>query len=285
MAALHVAMRICGEPGDEIVIPTPCWLDYPLYARVLGLVPVAVPLEAGAFDLDPQVIARALTPRTCAVLLANPSNPTGRAYDAERFSALAAVLGGAARRSGRPITLIADEAHRDFVPADRFVPAERHWPATLVIYSFGKYHLLQGQRIGYLAVAPGHPHRDTARREAVRSVRALGFCTPTALMQAAVPALLGLRHDLAEVDTWRTRFMAELRGAGYRVAPADGTLFLYVEAPGGDDLAFARVLAARGLLVLPAAVFHHRGWFRVSLTGDARMLEGALRVLREARAA
>jgi LL-diaminopimelate aminotransferase len=79
------------------------------------------------------------------------------------------------------------------------------------------------------------------------------------------------------------RLTRQLRAAGYRVAEPDSTLFLYVEVPPGfTDWEFTTRLAARGVLVLPAPVFHHTGWFRLALTGSEPMLERALGVLEEA---
>ena len=286
MAALHLALRGTGVAGDEVVIPAPCWLDYPLYAHALGLRPVMVPLESDGLQLDVAAIERALTARTSAVLLSNPSNPAGRSYPAEAFSRLATALEQARQRWDRPITLIADETHRDFTAAGRHATAAAAWPATLTVYSFGKYHFIQGQRIGYLAVSPRHPAREALTADLVRWVRVLGFCTPTALMQAAVPELLKLRHDLAPIDRWRQRVTEELGSAGYRVTPADATLFVYVGTPRGmDDFDFVRRLAEAGTLVLPAPVFHHRGYFRLALTGGAKMLEGGIATLRRLAAA
>ena len=286
MAALHLALRATGAPGDEVVIPVPCWLDYPLYAHALGLTPVQVTLPAPGFELDVAAIERALTPRTAAVLLSNPSNPAGRSYPAEGFTLLASALEAAERRWGRRITLIADETHRDFTPDGLHADAATAWPATITVYSFGKYHFIQGQRIGYLAVSPRDPSREALALELVRWVRILGFCTPTALMQAAVPDLLQLRHDLGPIEHWRGLLTRELASAGYRVTPADATLFVYVATPDGvDDFEFIRRLAEVGTLALPAPVFHHRGHFRLSLTGGARMLEGGIASLRRLAAA
>lgn len=282
MAALHLALRVAGGPGDEVVIPVPAWLDYPLYASYLGLKPVLVRLQEGDFGLDVEAICRAITPRTCAVLCSHPSNPAGRNYRAESLAALAEALALVQERFGRPLTFIADETHRDFVGAGGYSSAARVWPATLIVYSFGKYHFLQGQRTGYLAVSPRHPHRARAADEAVRWSRIMGFCTPTALMQWAIPGLLALRHELTWLEGLRAQTLAALAGAGYQVVPADATLFLYVRTPEGrDDFEFVQELAAAGVLALPAPVFHHRGYFRLSLTGSPRMLERGLAILRE----
>ena len=283
MAGLHVALRLVGQPGDEVVIPVPAWLDYPLYARHLGLSPLLVPLEGPQFDLDVTALAAAITPRTCAVLLSQPANPTGRHYPATTWTALAEVLAAAERRTGRPLTLIADETHRDFVAGETFCSPAAAWPATLIVYSFGKYHFLQGQRTGYVAVSPRHPRRATLADEAVRWSRILGFCTPNALMESAVPALLALRHDLGWLDGRRARTAAFLREAGFEVVPADATLFLYVGTPDGrDDFEFTRELAEAGVLVLPAPVFHHRGYFRLALTASRDMCERGLAILQRA---
>ncbi len=287
MAALQASLHACGGPGDEVIVPVPCWLDYPLYVRAAGRVPVAVPLKPGSFDLDVDVIAAALTPRTCAVVLSQPANPTGRHYPRESLAALGAALrDGEARMSSR-ITVIADEAHRDFIDHDRFETPAAQFERTVLVYSFGKYHFLQGQRLGYVAVSPQHPERRTVATELVRWMRALGLATPTALMQRALPALLALRHDLSWLESSRRRLGGALAAQGYTVAPADGTLFLYVATPEGhDDLAFAERLAAQGVLVLPAPVFHHRGYFRIAFTAAESMLDRALSVFAEcARAA
>jgi aspartate aminotransferase len=281
MAALHLALRASTAPGDEVLIPVPCWLDYPLYARSLGLTPVLLPLEGPEFQLDPAAIERSLTRHTAVVLISNPSNPGGRSYSSEILSRLSLVLERAESRLGRPITLIADETHRDFTPPGVHVAAAATWPATITVYSFGKYHFIQGQRIGYLAISPRNPRREQLATEAVQWARIMGYCTPTALMQAAVPDLLALRHDLGPVDQWRRTVTDELTDAGYEVTPADATLFVYVATPGGaDDFEFIRRLADAGTLALPAPVFHHTGHFRLSLTGGARMLEGGIRSLR-----
>lgn len=281
-AALHVALRAAAAPGAEVIVPVPCWLDYPLYCLQAGLKPVLVPLREGTFDLDVDAIADAAAPGTRAVLLAHPANPTGRSYQAGTLQALAQGLERAGRRLGAPITLIADEVHRDFVPPESFASAVAAWPRTLVVYSFGKYHAIQGQRLGYVAVSPRHPERRNASAELARWLRIMGYLAPTAVMQQAVPGLLALRHDLRGLAAWRTRFTEELVSAGYEVAPAEGTFFLYVRTPGRgsvDDFQFIEQLARTGVLALPAPVFHHRGYFRLSLTGAVPLLERALGTL------
>ena len=276
MAALSLAMRTSGEAGDEIVVPAPCWLDHPLYARGAGMVPRLVPLPEPRFELDVARIAEAITDRTCAVVITQPSNPTGRTYDRTALAELARALGEAEARHRRPITIVADETHRDFAPG--FVSPLVAWPRTLVVYSFGKYHLMQGQRAGYVAVAPRHPERETAREELVRWARITATYAPTALMQRAIPSLLAMRHDHGPIEARRVRVRERLTAAGIEVGGGDSTFFAWARTPAehADDFAFVSALAKRGVLVLPAPVFHTRGWFRVSLTASDETLERGL---------
>lgn len=279
MPALHVALLAADAPGGEVIIPTPCWIDYPVYARHAGAAPVPVPPGPDA-TLDVEAVAAAVTARTRAVMLSHPANPTGRNLDPATLAALAAAVAARAAECGAPVTLIADETHRDFTAPGRYHSLAGRYARTLIVYSFGKYHFMQGQRLGYAAVSPAHPERDARATELERWTRITGIATPTALMQQAIPRLLDLRYDLGWLDRWRVRLTGRLRAAGYRVAEADATLFLYAATPAGfTDWAFTEQLAARGLLVLPAPVFHHAGWFRLALTGSEPMLERALDLL------
>jgi aspartate aminotransferase len=281
MSALHVALRAGGRPGEEVVIPIPCWLDYPLYARSMDLVPRLVPLAAGSFELDHGAVADAIGPRTCAVVLSHPGNPTGRSHGADALRELGDVLSRAEESIGRAVTLIADETHRDFIEDETYRSAASFVDRTVIVYSFGKYHFMQGQRLGYAATSPRHPARREAADEMVRWTRITGIATPTALMQRALPRLLGLRHDQGWIASARAHLVDGLRGNGYEVTEPDGTLFVYVATPSHyeDDFAFVEEVASRGVLALPAPIFHHRGHFRLALTGSDEMLARAVEVL------
>lgn len=282
MSALHLALRAAGGPGEEVIIPVPCWLDYPLYASFIGLKPIFVPLKPPAFDLDVAAVDAAVSESTCAVVVSHPANPTGRSYDAAALSSLGETLRGAERRLGRAITLIADEAHRDFTAARSYLSASAFFDRTVIVYSFGKYHFMQGQRVGYAAVSPRHAAREDVADELVRWARITGIATPTAVMQRALPDLLALRHDQRWLVEWRHRLCDELSTAGYAVVEPDATMFVYVQTPPGyDDMDFIATLAAKGVLALPAPVFHHRGYFRLSLTGSEHMLRRAAPILKE----
>lgn len=283
MAALNVVFRcLANEPGGEVVVVTPCWIDYPLYLANLGLLARFVPVQPHTLRLDVDAIEAAIGPRTRAVVLSQPANPTGVLYDATELSALADVL---QRAPSKPL-LVSDECHRDFTFAPHtFVSPATFYDRTCIVYSFGKRLFIQGQRLGYVAVSPQHPERRELSTLFERAVRITGFCTPTALMQRALGHLMALEPDHVPLLRRRDGALAALLDAGYDVVPSQATFFLYPRTPGGDDFTFTERLARRGVLVLPAPVFHHRGHFRISLTAGDDMLLRGVHALRNERLA
>jgi aspartate aminotransferase len=214
------------------------------------------------------------------VVLSQPANPTGIVYSRDELAALAALL---RERDPRPV-LISDECHRDVCSDGVSVtsPIELY-DETCVVYSFGKSLLVQGQRIGYIAVSPRISGGRTTAELMERTCRMMGFCTPTALMQLAVRGLLAHRpRRLATIRTIQRRrelVVAALHAAGYDLVPPEATFFVYPRSPDPDDFAFTARLAARGVLVLPSTLFHQPGYVRIALTATDEMLERALRVL------
>ena len=279
MAALNVLFRLArrdGEPNEVIVI-TPCWLDYPLYLTNLNMTPVMVPPAEDLTGLNLADIKRALTRHTRAVVISQPNNPVGTLYSPQQLRELGALLKGS---ESRPL-LISDECHRDIVfePSLFSSPLE-YYDATCVVYSFGKSLFMQGQRIGYAAVSPKVPDHESVARQLERLCRTMGFCTPTSLMQLAVRELLAIRPDLGPIQRRRKRMLDALQSSGYQAIPSQATFFLYVRSPSDDDFAFAERLAKQSVLVLPSSIFHQRGYFRISLTASDEMIDRALPVFR-----
>lgn len=272
-----------GEAGEVIVL-VPCWLDYPLYLENLGLRPRLVPLDPERFDLDLDAIASALGPNTRAVILSQPGNPTGRVYPRDQLEALARLLES---HSPRPL-LISDECHREVVFGDtEFVSPISLYDRTCVVYSFGKALSIQGQRIGYVAVSPqmrnsSDPNDVGLSAQLEFLSRAMGFATPTALMQSALGALLKIEHDWTAVRHRRESILDAFTKAGVEIELPEATFFLYLPIGDRDDFDVTEALAEQGVLVLPSALFHDQGHLRLSLTCSDEALERAIPILVEA---
>ncbi|MEM7171633.1 MAG: aminotransferase class I/II-fold pyridoxal phosphate-dependent enzyme [Pseudomonadota bacterium] len=283
MAGLNVAFRSLFEGGGELIVLVPCWLDYPLYLENLSVPFRFVPLASDK-HLDFDALLNAIDQNTRGIILSNPGCPSGVILNEGELQRLSALLKEKAKLFGSDIYLIGDEVHKDIIWKDEsFCSVLKCHPNSLSIYSFGKSFLLQGQRIGYLAVNPLDPNREVLRESLLRNVRRMGFCTPTGLMQKAVLKLLTHRPALDGIARQQAYLRSELAGMGYDVCDAGGTFFIYAKSPVADDMAFSEFLGEKGVLVLPSSIFHEEGYFRISLTAKKEALETCLPAFAEAR--
>jgi len=250
-----------------------------------GFRPVLVPLQRAGFRFDFSRLAAAITPATRAIIFSQPANPTGVVYSDEELARLAGLLREKSAGAIVPPVIVSDECWRDVVfPPDSFASPLRHYDSTLIVYSFGKTLLMQGQRIGYVAVSPRMKGREALRQLLPTLCRVMGFCTPTELMQVAIRKLLAHTLDLRDLRARRDAMMTALRSYGYSVIPPQATFFLYVRSPDPDDFAFTQKLASRGVFVLPGALFHDQGHIRISMTASEEMISRALPIFRSALA-
>lgn len=276
MAALNVVFRAVLRAHDEVMVLTPCWQDYPLYLRNLGIRTRHVSLGEDK-HLDLAAIGRALRADTRAILFSQPCCPTGVLYSKDEIEELARLLREAEARFGTRIYLISDEVHRRLVwSGAAFHSPLLSYPRSLSIYSFGKALALQGQRIGYVAVSPQMPENNELRQALERCVRLMGFCTPTNLMQRAICRLLDYQPRLDVLAERQEEVRARLTGYGYEVCKAEATFFVYVRSPVPDDFTFAEALAGLGVLIAPSALFHERSYFRLSLTAPSASIAAGL---------
>lgn len=283
-AALAVSLRAILEPGDEVIFPSPPWFFYEVLILAAGGLPVRVSLEAPAFELDPATIAAAITPRTRAVLVNTPHNPTGRIYSPDALRVLGEVLADAGRQHGRTIYLVSDEPYNRIVFDGRqFHSPAMVYPATIVTYSFGKTLLAPGMRIGYIATPPTMPDRDDLRDAIFTAQIATGFAFPNALLQHAIEDLDRLSIDVEALERRRDRVVGALRAMGYPTTNPEGTFYVMAQSPIADDMAYGALLADNGVLVLPGTVVEAPGWFRISLTASDAMVERGLPGFESAR--
>ncbi len=271
-AALSLAFAALFEPGDEVVMVTPGWMDYPLYLERLGVRVVQVPSGPDK-RIDPAAVAAGCSAGTAGVIISQPACPSGVLHTRQELQALADVLAAAAEVSGRDIVLVSDEVHRDQVWDGAAVtsPMELH-PHTVSVYSFGKAWSLQGQRTGYLALGPGL-QSSTVYTALDRALRSTGVCAPTALMQQVVTEIADLQPDQSLLRADQLHMRRLLVERGFDVVPGQGTAFVYVRCPDGDDWAFVDRVAQAGVLAMPSSVFHEPGHFRLALNVNAHLFD------------
>ena len=283
-AAIAVTLRALVEPGDEVIFLSPPWFFYELLILAAGGEPVRLPLEPPAFDLDVDRIAAAITPRTRAVLVNSPHNPTGRVFTPETLGHLADALTDASARIGHPIWILSDEPYNRIVfdGLAAHSPAEAY-PHTVITYSYGKQLLAPGMRIGYIAVPPTCAERVALRDEIFVQQMSTGYSWPNALLQHALAELEPMTIDIGALQRRRDRLVPALREMGYEPSMPEGTFYTMARSPIDDDVAFTDVLARHRVLVLPGTIVEVPGWFRISLTASDEMVDGSLERFAAAR--
>jgi aspartate aminotransferase len=275
--ALAVTLNTLLEQGDEVIYISPPWFFYETLIVAAGGKPVSVRANPMTFDLDLEMISNAVTPRTRAIIINSPNNPTGRIYTPETLEALGDLLIRAQKRTGRPIFLISDESYNRIIYDGRtYSSPTTFYPYSFMIYTYGKTLLAPGQRIGYIALPPEMPDRETLRNLIFMTQLAMGYAFPNALLQYAIPDLEKLSIDVEHLQYKRDWMVKELRKTGYELHSPEGTFYLLPRSPLEDDNAFVDLLAEQHIYCLPGSMMEMPGYFRISLTASDEMIRRAL---------
>jgi aspartate aminotransferase len=274
---LAVCLRLAIDPGDEVIFISPPWFFYEALILANGGVPVRVSIEPQTFDLDLGAIEAAITPRTRAIIINTPNNPTGKIYPEDTLKGLGEILTAANQHNHRPILLLSDESYSRIVYDGRtFHSPTSFYPYSFLIYTFGKTLLTPGQRMGYIALAPNNPEREALRPAVVGAQFLTGYAFPNALLQHALPDLTKLSIDVAHLQQKRDRLVRELQSMGYSVHSPEGTFYLLPKSPWQDDLSFIQLLSQYHIYCLPGLAAEMPAYFRISLTASDAMIERAL---------
>lgn len=282
-AALAVSLCALLDQGDEVIYISPPWFFYESMIVAYGGVPVRTDIDRDTLDFDLDAIEAAITPRTKAIIVNSPHNPTGKIFPRSSLDRLASVLQQASERHGRPIYLLSDEAYsRIIFDGNSYESPTESYPYSLLIYTYGKTLLTPGQRIGYIALPPTMPNREELHDALLDAQVMVGFAFPNALLQHSLAELEALSIDIPALQRRRDRLVAALHEMGYRVRVPEGTFYLMVDSPDPDDEAFAARLGEHKIYVLPGTIAELPGTFRLSLTANDEMVERSLAGFRSA---
>ena len=231
--ALNVVLKTILNPGEEVIILAPFFVEYKFYIDNHGGVPVEVWTNHETFQLDIDAISKAITPKTRAILICSPNNPTGVIYPEESLRQLGAVLKKIHKDNGHLIYVISDEPYARIAFDGKHVP--NIFPlveSSIIVTSHSKDLALPGERIGYLAA---NPRMDTAMQfmeGAVFSNRVLGFVNAPALMQRLVAKLQDESVDVADYQAKRDLLVNALTGLGFCMVIPDGAFYLFPKVSG-----------------------------------------------------
>lgn len=276
-AALAVSMCTLLDPGDEVIYISPPWFFYEAMIVANGGIPKRVDIDRDTLLPELAAIEAALSPRTKAIIINSPQNPTGKIYPRAFLDELASLLRNASRRSGRPIYLLSDEAYsRIIFDGNTYESPTESYEYSLLLYTYGKTLLTPGQRIGYIALPSTMPARDELRNALMAAQVVTAFAFPNALLQHSLAELETMTIDIPALQRRRDLLVTELTTVGYTVKAPEGTFYLMVDSPDPDDEAFAARLGEHKIYVLPGTLTELPGTFRVSLTANDEMVARSL---------
>ena len=281
--AINVVMKSLLDPGDEVIILAPFFVEYTFYVDNHGGITRVVNTGAD-FSLDLAAIQAAITPKTKAIIINSPNNPTGQIYSAAELAGLAEVLS----KAPQTIYLISDEPYRKIVYDGHTVPSVfAACRNSLIVSSYSKDLSLPGERIGYIAVHPQIEGKAQLLGAMTLANRILGFVNAPALMQRVVAELQGITVDCSVYARRRELFCQVLHEAGYEFLPPKGAFYMFPKSPIADDAQFVGLLAEEKILGVPGRGFGMEGYFRLAFCVEdaviSRSAEGFKKALAKAK--
>jgi aspartate aminotransferase len=287
---LNAVIKTICDSGDEVIVSRPYFMEYRHYTANHGAKLVEVDALPD-FNLDIDAIGASLSPKTAAVLINSPHNPTGRIYPPQTIAALAELLCEHGKKTGRLPYLVSDEPYREIAYNATVPPILSAYSEAIVVYSYSKSLSLPGERIGYIAVSPEIGNKADVMNGLIFATRILGYVNAPALMQRIVAELTDAVVDVGIYARRRDAFTAILDSAGIEYAAPEGAFYLFCKIPKSqksrDDIsdgAFVNHLKQHLILGVPGAGFGKPGWLRFAYCVDEKIIRSSGDAFKQAMA-
>ncbi len=275
--AINVALKTILDPGDEVIVFLPWFVDYFNYVENHdGVVKVVETDEGFLPRLDK--LAAAIGPRTKALLIDSPNNPTGVVYGAELMTKIGDILRQKEAEYGTEIFIVSDEPYKKIIYDGLKYPSPLNFHRHAIIAtSHSKDLSIAGERIGYVALHPEAEHHDEMMTGLTFCTRVLGFINAPAFMQNVVRSLQDVTIPVSEYQRHRDYIYENLARFGYTVNKPQGAFYIFPKCPIADDVAFIHELQQEHhVLTVPGVAFGTPGYFRLVYCVDDRTLELAM---------
>lgn len=262
---MNVVFRAMLNPGDEVITFSPYFLEYNNYVanyngRLIALEPNTTDFQANIEDLEQKI-----TPKTKALIINNPNNPTGVVYSEATIRKIASILEQKQKEFGTQIFIISDEPYRELAYDGVEVPfITKYYNNTIVGYSFSKSLSLPGERIGYLVIPDEADDAEQMKTALSIATRVLGFVNAPSLMQRAVARCINEKCDVASYDRNRKALYDGLVKLGFECIEPQGAFYLFVKSPVADEKAFCEAAKKYNILFVPGSSFNCPGYVRIA---------------------
>ena len=264
-SGLNVILKTILNPGEEVIVFAPYFLEYGAYVRNYDGVLVEVSPDTTTFQPNLAEFEQRITPKTRAVIVNTPHNPTGVVYSEETIKNLSAILEAKQKEFGTVIYLISDEPYRELAYDGVEVPyLTKYYNNTVVGYSYSKSLSLPGERIGYLVIPDEADGSEELISAATIANRTLGCVNAPSLIQKVVAKCVDAKTDLAAYDKNRQALYNGLKECGFECIKPQGAFYLFVKSPVEDEKAFCEAGKKYNILMVPGSSFACPGYVRLA---------------------
>ena len=263
---LNVILKSIINPGDEVIAFAPYFGEYRSYTNNYD--GVLVEISPNTVDFQPKLdeFEQKITPKTKAVIVNNPNNPTGVVYSEETIKKLAAIMEAKQKEFGTDIVLISDEPYRELAYDGVKVPyLTKYYENTVVGYSYSKSLSLPGERIGYLVIPDEFDDSAKVITACNVATRVLGFVNAPSLMQRVILRCVDVdvSSNIAVYNRNRETLYKGLRDLGFECIKPEGAFYMFVKTP-IDDVEFSNMAKKYNILVVPGSSFACKGFVRIA---------------------
>ena len=273
-ASLTITLKALVEsPDDEIIVIAPFFPEYSVFIENAGVKKVVVSPDTEHFQIPLATLEQAITPRTRAIIINSPNNPSGVVYSAETYEKVGALLMKKSSEIGHAIYLISDEPYREIIYDSLpilYVPD--FYENTIICYSYSKSLSLPGERIGYILVPPYVEKSAEIYTAVCGASRSMGFVCAPHLFQDVILKCLGQTSNMKVYDENRKLLYNGLKEMGYDCVYPSGAFYLFVKSPEPDAKVFSDKAKSLNLLIVPADSFGCPGYVRISYCVEADMI-------------
>lgn len=265
-SALNILLRTMLNEGEEVIVFAPYFLEYGNYIKTYGGVTVAVsPNPEGGFMPKLDEFEAKITPKTKAVIVNNPNNPTGAVYPEEIVKGIADILKKKQEEYGTVIYLLSDEPYRELAFGGVDVPyMTKYYDNTVVAYSYSKSLSLPGERIGYVVI----PDESDGAEEFIQAVtvanRLGGFTNAPSLMQLVIARCVDAQCDVSYYEENAKALYDGLTALGFECTKPEGAFYLWMKSPVENEKEFVAAAKKHNLLLVPGSSFAGPGYVRMA---------------------
>lgn len=264
-SALNVCLKTLVNPGEEVIVFAPYFLEYGAYVRNYDGVLVEVAPDTDTFQLNLSDFEKKLSEKTKAVIINNPHNPTGVVYREETIRALTEILKEKQKEYGHAIYLLSDESYRELAFDGAVVPfVTKYYDNTMVIYSYSKSLSLPGERIGYVVIPDEVEDSADTIAAATIANRISGCVNAPSLIQLAVARCADAEVDLGYYDRNRRTLYEGLTKLGFTCVKPEGAFYLWLKSPEEDERQFVEKAKKYNILMVPGRSFACPGYVRLA---------------------